>query len=212
MLKDKSIYEFVSEISNDRSFGSGMVAALVGSLGAALSSAVKKFSEDREFYKNYEVELKNEMENSGKRLSEISAELLDCMDMDRESLEKLTKAYKLPERNADESVNRAFEIQNAYKKCLETPLRCANLSLEAMFVMEVFSLYGHPDTHSDVGAAVLLSYSTVEISILNIKANLNAIKDDEYFEIMNEKIAEILNIAKETKDIIMNTVYDKMLS
>lgn len=211
MLKDKRIGEFVNELSDKKEIGSESLAALSGSLGAALISAVKKFSEDKEFYKNFEHELKLEMDTSCKRLSEISDEMLDLMELDRKNLEKLIEAYKMPQESEDEKIKKVFEVQNAYKKCLEIPLRCANLSLEAMFVMEVFSLYGNPNMYSDIGAANLLLSTAAEISILNIQANLNEIKDEEYSKMMSEKITEILGIANETKTIIMNRIYNKML-
>ena len=87
------------------------------------------------------------------------------------------------------------------------PLKIANLSLEALFLMEVLSLHGNVGAITDVGVGALLSYVGVEGALLNVKINLNSMKKGDYTEDVGGKIEEILNIAKDTRSIVMRNVY-----
>ena len=77
MLKNLSVEKFVEETSTGSPTpGGGSVAALVGSIGAALNVMVYNLTVGKKVYTDFEPELKTEMENSANRLTEISKELL----------------------------------------------------------------------------------------------------------------------------------------
>lgn len=211
MLKNLSVEKFVEETSTGSPTpGGGSVAALVGSIGAALNVMVYNLTVGKKVYTDFEPELKTEMENSANRLTEISKELLNEMEYDKAAFDKVIEAYRMPKDSEEEKVARAFEIENSYKKAMEVPLKSANLCLEALFVLEVFSIYGNVNAITDVGTGALLLYAGIEASLLNVNINLNALKDVEFSEMMKSKIAEILSISKETKSLIMHTVYSRL--
>lgn len=211
MLKNYTVEEFVKETaSGSPTPGGGSVAALVGSIGAALNIMVYNLTVGKKTYTEYEPELKTEMEKSAQRLSEISVELLEEMENDKIAFDKVMEAYKLPKETEEDRVARAFEIENSYKKAMEVPLKSANLCLEALFVLEVFSIYGNVNAITDVGTGALLLYAGIEASLLNVNINLNSLKDLEFSEMMKSKISEILSISKETKSLIMHTVYSRL--
>lgn len=211
MLKNLTVEQFVEETASGAPTpGGGSVAALVGSIGAALNIMVYNLTVGKKVYTAYEPELKTEMEKSANRLTEIYKELLDEMENDKAAFDKVMAAFKLPKETEEEKVARAFEIENSYKKAMEVPLKSANLCLEALFVLEVFSIYGNVNAITDVGTGALLLYAGIEASLLNVNINLNSLKDVEFAEMMKSKIAEILSISKETKSLIMHTVYSRL--
>lgn len=77
--------------------------------------------------------------------------------------------------------------------------------------MEVLSIHGNVNAITDVlGVGTLLSYVGVEGALLNVKINLNSMKKGDYTADVEGKIDEILNIAKDTRSLIMRNVYNRL--
>ncbi len=147
------------------------------------------------------------LDDSAEKLKEISNQLLIEMENDTTAFDSVMEAFKMPKETEEEKLLRSEAIQEGYKKAIEVPLKIANLSLEALFLMEVLSLHGNVGAITDVGVGALLSYVGVEGALLNVKINLNSMKKGDYTEDVGGKIEEILNIAKDTRSIVMRNVY-----
>lgn len=208
MLKNISISEFIEKTgSGAPTPGGGSVSALAGSLGAALNVMVYELTQGKKVYNEFEPELRMKLDDSAEKLKEISNQLLIEMENDTTAFDSVMEAFKMPKETEEEKLLRSEAIQEGYKKAIEVPLKIANLSLEALFLMEVLSLHGNVGAITDVGVGALLSYVGVEGALLNVKINLNSMKKGDYTEDVGGKIEEILNIAKDTRSIVMRNVY-----
>lgn len=208
MLKNISVLEFIEKTaSGEPTPGGGSVSALAGSLGAALNVMVYELTQGKKVYNEFEPELRMKLDDSAEKLKEISNQLLIEMENDTTAFDSVMEAFKMPKETEEEKLLRSEAIQEGYKKAIEVPLKIANLSLEALFLMEVLSLHGNVGAITDVGVGALLSYVGVEGALLNVKINLNSMKKGDYTEDVGGKIEEILNIAEDTRSIVMRNVY-----
>ncbi|MFB0972646.1 MAG: cyclodeaminase/cyclohydrolase family protein [Neofamilia sp.] len=211
MLKNISISEFIEKTgSGAPTPGGGSVSALAGSLGAALNVMVYELTQGKKVYKEFEPELRMKLDDSAEKLQDISRQLLIEMENDTTAFDSVMEAFKMPKETEEEKIIRGDAIQEGYKKAIEVPLKIANLSLEALFLMEVLSIHGNVNAITDVGVGTLLSYVGVEGALLNVKINLNSMKKGDYTADVEGKIDEILNIAKDTRSLIMRNVYNRL--
>ena len=150
------------------------------------------------------------LDDSAEKLQDISRQLLIEMENDTTAFDSVMEAFKMPKETEEEKIIRGDAIQEGYKKAIEVPLKIANLSLEALFLMEVLSIHGNVNAITDVGVGTLLSYVGVEGALLNVKINLNSMKKGDYTADVEGKIDEILNIAKDTRSLIMRNVYNRL--
>lgn len=211
MLKKLSIEEFVNQTASGAPTpGGGSVAALAGSIGAALNVMVYYLTNDKKVYREFTPELRNQIDVASSKLKALSDELLVEMQNDTTAFDSVMQAYKMPKETEEEKMVRMDAIQEGYKKAMEIPLKTANLCLEALFLMEVLSIHGSLHAISDVGVGCLLTYAGVESSLLNVRINLNNMKKGSYTDEIAQKMDKILKIAKETKAIIMKNVYGRL--
>ncbi|NLD17339.1 MAG: cyclodeaminase/cyclohydrolase family protein [Tissierellia bacterium] len=211
MLKNISISEFIEKTgSGAPTPGGGSVSALAGSLGAALNVMVYELTQGKKVYNEFEPELRMKLDDSAEKLQDISRQLLIEMENDTTAFDSVMEAFKMPKETEEEKIIRGDAIQEGYKKAIEVPLKIANLSLEALFLMEVLSIHGNVNAITDVGVGTLLSYVGVEGALLNVKINLNSMKKGDYTADVEGKIDEILNIAKDTRSLIMRNVYNRL--
>ena len=211
MLRNLTIEEFIEQTaSGSPTPGGGSVAALIGSIGSALNVMVYNLTEGKKVYKEFEPALRDEVDSSAKKLTKLYKELLVEMQNDTTAFDSVMDAFKLPKETEEEKEIRKKAIQDGYKKAMEVPLKTANLCLESMFLMEVFSIHGSLNAISDVGVGCLLAYAGVEGSLLNVKINLGSLPSGEYTEEIIEKMDKILNIAKDTKSYIMQNVHNRL--
>lgn len=211
MLKNLSLEEFVEKTgSGAPTPGGGSISALAGSLGAALNVMVYELTQGKKAYTAFEPELRIKIDTSAKKLKEISSQLLVEMENDTHAFDSVMDAFKMPKETDLEKQARAEAIQEGYKTAIEVPLKIANLCLESLFLMESLSIHGNVNAITDVGVGALLGYVGVEGALLNVRINLNSIDKGEYKEEIEEKIEKILNIAKDTRSIVMKNVYDRL--
>lgn len=211
MLQELTVKEFIEKCaSGEPTPGGGSVGALAGSLGAALNVMVYNLMEGKKLYNSYEEELRNELDESAAKLKELSENLLQAMEDDTKAFDSVIEAFGMPKETEEEKEKRSEAVQAGYRKALEVPLQTAKTCAEALFVMEVFSLYGNKNAISDIGVGALLAYSGCEASILNVKINLNSIKDEEYRKDITKQVDEMLSIAKTTQKEILDNVYNRL--
>ncbi len=211
MLKSLTVAEFVEKTgSGEPTPGGGSISAIAGSLGAALNVMVYELTQGKKVYTAYEPELRLKLDTSAEKLKEISQQLLIEMENDTTAFDGVMEAFKMPKETEMEKKARSEAIQEGYKKAIEVPLTVANLCLESLFLMESLSMHGNVNAITDVGVGALLAYVGVEGALLNVRINLNSIDKGEYTEEIEEKITKILNIAKDTRSILMRNVYNRL--
>ncbi|MDI6861255.1 MAG: cyclodeaminase/cyclohydrolase family protein [Caldisericia bacterium] len=174
--------------------GGGSVGDLMLSFSASLLSMVCGLSKGVETYIEDLKKLRDEFYN-------LSIE-------DEESFNLVMNAYKLPKESDEEKKIRKEKIQEALKKATETPFKSLKLAKNLIPFIEILLKEGNKNAISDIGVAILSLKSGALSSYLNVKINLNSIKDDNFVnEISNEceKIKnEILEFAERSFKEVLN--------
>ena len=211
MLVEKTVKQFVAEVaSSNPTPGGGSVAAVVGSMGGALTNMVGNLTIGNKVYENVPEEMKTKMEKDAKEVEQVVERLVLLVDEDSTAFDGVMSAFKLPKETDDEKKARSNAIQEGYKEALEVPLRCASECFRVLELQEVFASHGNINAITDVGVGTLLAYSGVEGALFNVTINLKSIKDQEYKKTIEEKVNRLLKDGKELKEQLLKVVYDRL--
>lgn len=208
MYIDKSLKQYIDDVSSEKSMpGGGSVAALVGSLGAALTNMVMNLTKDKKVFKELDENIQTAMIEGSKEIDIIRKELNKIIDEDTRAFNSVLEAFRLPKITEKEILKRQIAIEEGYKKALSVPLKCMELSLSILEKQKIFAAHGNQGLITDVGIGSILAYSAIESSKLNVKINLNGIKDEKYRKEIEEKINSILKEGKKLKEESLDIVY-----
>lgn len=208
---EKSLKDYVAEVASGAPVpGGGSVAALAGSLGAALTSMVGNLTIGRKGYIELDDEIKKEMDDSFEKIQKSIEVLNGIVDEDSKAFDRVMEAFKMPKGTEEEKAKRSEAIQEGYKVALQVPLRCAEECLNVLRLQKVFAEYGNKNAISDVGVGALLAAAALESALLNVRINLNGIKDVEFKKKIEEKIDNLMNEGMKLKDQWMKIVYEKI--
>lgn len=211
MLINKSVAEFIEIAASDSpTLGGGSVAALSGSLGAALTTMVANLSFDKKAYEELDGEIKKEFDDNFKRLNEIKEELTQMVDEDSKAFGGVLEAFKMPKETDEEKKLRSQAIQAGYMVALELPYDCGKLCLEILKLQDVFAKYGNINAITDIGVGTLLAYSGIEGAFLNVEINLKSIKDEDFRRNKYETIKSELEEARKIREETMKIVYQRL--
>lgn len=149
--------------------GGGSVAALSGALGAALGLMVAGLTKEKKNYQQHEPRYGAAME----RLKAIHAALLELVDTDALSFDRVVSAYKLPK----DSPEREKAVQEALSYATEVPSRTASQAAEALALLNGLKDVVHPNVQSDFEVAITMLRSAVAGGLANMRINLSSIAD-----------------------------------
>lgn len=211
MFIDKSLNEYVAQVlSGEPTPGGGSVAALAGSLGAALTSMVGNLTFGKKAYEELESETKEEMDRAFREIQKSIEKLNHIVDEDTKAFDGVMAAFKLPKETEEEKMDRTEAIQEGYKKALEVPLRCAEECYKVLELQNVFAHHGNVNAITDVGVGALLASTGLEGALLNVKINLLSIKDQEYKSNTEKRINQLLEEGNKLKEELMKIVYSRL--
>ena len=199
-LASMKVNGFLSELaSNSPAPGGGSVAALSGSLGAALSSMVCNLTVGKEKYADVQDEIKKALKQS----ELLRKELIDLIDNDTEAFNDVIKGFKMPKETEEQKKKRSAEIQKGYKKAAQVPLKTAETCEKILDVAKVVAEKGNVNSITDAAVSAIMAKAGVEGAILNVKINLGSIKDEAFVKkISSELDALQKNASTKTEDIL----------
>lgn len=204
---DESIDKFLNDLGSDLPApGGGSVAGLIAAISGALNSMVYSLTVNKKAYIALEESEKNMIVKFEKESKEFTQRSLDLMEEDRANFLELMDCYKLPKNTDEEKEHRKKELKDKTKKSMEAPLVLARESLAFYENLNVMAKYGNKMLLSDLGISVILLHSAIESSIVNVKVNLNSLRDDEIFESIDKEMKDILNKSAENKEVISKMV------
>ncbi len=205
MYVDKNIKEYLDLVeSGEPTPGGGSVAALVSSLGGALTLMTSNFSVDKEYFKKLDPSIQEKVKQTHKDIKRSMERFNRFIDEDAKGFASVIEVYN--EENHESEEHKKIRLEESYKRALSTPLKCSRECLELLKLQDIIVKYGNNQTITDVGVGIILVYAALEGCIISVKINLNYIEDIEY----TEKISnEINNIYKEST-IIKNCLSEKI--
>ena len=209
---DESINQFLEELGSDLPApGGGSVAGLIAAVSAALNSMVYSLTIGKKSYMSLSGSEKELIANFEKESKEFTARGLELMEEDRENFLKLMDSYKLPKDNEEEKENRNLAIKENTIKSMEVPLVLARECLEFYDNLNIMAKYGNKMLLSDLAISAILLHSAIESSIVNVKVNLNSLRNEEFFEKIDNELNCILKKSLEEKksitEIVNNVIY-----
>ncbi len=186
--------------------GGGSVAALTGALGAALVSMVSNLTLGKEKYLSVQPQIEVLLKESEK----LREEMQGLIQKDTEAYGALSAVYKMPKSTDGEKAARAAKMQEALKKACQVPFEIGLKSLEVAKLAERAADIGNVAAVSDAGVAVLLAQACAQSAALNVKINVNSIKDEAYNKDTWGRMQEVLKQVAALETSVMATTYKKM--
>ncbi|MBS5885376.1 cyclodeaminase/cyclohydrolase family protein [Clostridium sp.] len=207
LFKDYSVDKFILELSSDApSPGGGSTAALVAALSSSLNSMVYSLTIGKKVFEKLSDNEKNKMVKLQEEAKEFIKKAQNFMEQDRNDFLSLMDSYKLPKDNEEEIIIRKEKIKENTMQAMETPLLLAEECIKFYDNIEFAIKHGNKNLISDAGVATVLLHSAIESSIINVKVNLNFLREEEICEEIENKCKSILNISYVKKCNLMNEV------
>ena len=186
--------------------GGGSVAALTGALGAALVSMVSNLTLGKEKYKDVQPQIEALLKES----EQIRQDMQDLIQKDTEAYGALSEVYKMPKNTDGEKAARTAKMQEALKKACQVPFEIGIKSLDVAKLAERAAAIGNVGAVSDAGVAVLLAQACAQSAALNVKINVNSIRDDAYNKETWTRMQDVLKQVAALEKSVMETTYRKM--
>jgi glutamate formiminotransferase/formiminotetrahydrofolate cyclodeaminase len=184
LLKDMTVAAFVDELSSESPApGGGSVAALCGSLSAALSSMVANLTHGKKGFEKY-----NEaMNNIAEKGQTLKKSFIEAIDDDTKAFNKIGVARRLPKDTDENKAARDAAIEEANKEATTVPLLVLARALEAVQLAELVAEKGNPNTLSDAGVAGLTARAAAEGAYYNVLINLPSVNDATFKETVKQR-------------------------
>jgi len=191
-LMDMRCRDLVDEVSRGTPApGGGSIAALAGSLGAALASMVANLTQGKAASELAERELLAAAEKAQR----VKDALVLAVDEDTFAFSAYMNARRLPAGTAEEKALRAAKMQEGLKRAIEVPLRTARLSYEAMEVAAAAMRHGNPNCITDAMVGFTVAFAGVRGGIWNVLINFKDITDAAYVAEMRPACSKLLEQA-----------------
>lgn len=211
MLIKKTVEEFIQVAgSGEPTPGGGSVAALAGSLGAALTTMVGNLTFGKKAFEELSEENQKKLKENFTILEDKVLAIKDIVDRDSTAFDGVMKAFKMPKSTEEEKQARSQAIQDGYKKALEVPLNCGELCFQVLELQNEFAHYGNINAITDIGVGALLAYTGLEGALLNVTINLKSIKDEKYRTKIAGEVDKLLKDGKELKEELLKIVYKRL--
>lgn len=210
---EKTCRDFVAAVSTPEPIpGGGSVAALVGALGAALSTMVASLTLSNKKY----VAVEAEMEKNIQEIHKLQEDLIDLVQKDIDNFEPLAKLYKMKSDDPEEKKRIREAKQKAlYEACL-APMEIIKKCGRAIELSQEFAVKGNKVVIADSGSSAVLCKAAMQAASFNIYINTNMMKDKELAHKINGETAQRIvyygaladSVFGYTTNTLMNTVIE----
>jgi len=193
---------FIDEVSSESPApGGGSVAALAGSLAAALAAMVANLTVGKKGYESGWAS----MSDLAVRAQSVKATLARAIDDDTNAFNSVMEAMKLPKASQAEKAVRDEALQTGYKQAIAVPLATATACVEAL-ELALEAVGGNKNSASDAGVAALMARAGAHGAALNVLINLGSVSDVHYAADMRQRVAAIRSRADTLCDQTMAAV------
>ncbi len=185
---EQSMTDFVASVAAAEAVpGGGSVAALAGSLGAALGEMVAGLTEGKRKYEAVESQVRAIHET----LSVARARLQELVREDSAAYQGVVDAMKLPKEMDAQRAARADSLERATRQATEVPLRTARTALDVLEHLQILARIGNPNARSDAATGAQLAFAALKGAQYNVLINLDSLKDKAFAEECRRKVADL---------------------
>ncbi|WP_297519172.1 cyclodeaminase/cyclohydrolase family protein [uncultured Clostridium sp.] len=198
-MNNQKIEEFILDLASEKPApGGGAVAAIVASLAGALSSMVYSLTVGKKVYEELSEDDKILLNENVEEAKGFYMEALKFAKKDGNAFNALMGTYKLPKETDEEKKRRTHEIEKKTLECMIVPLSLAEESLSFYKNIMFAAEKGNKNLVSDAAIAAIMLHAAIESSIINVKVNLNFIKDAD----IQKSVGNKLRIIEENNNIM----------
>ncbi len=186
--------------------GGGSVAAICGSLSAALVRMVAGLAIGKEEYSASQKELERICDKSLK----LQSRLIELAGEDSDAYEAVIEAIRMSKATPAKKAKREEEMRRTLRTATEVPLETMNSCLEVLKLAKDALEKGSRSAFTDAATATLLANASLKAASMNVMENLSSIKDSKFQKKIVTKLQTILKESSEvTKEI--NDYFSKRL-
>ena len=178
--------------------GGGGVAALVGSIGAALAGMVCNLTTGKKKYAQYEADIQRITGSARALMSELMAQI----DRDAENFYPLSQCYGLPATTDEEKAVKEQKMQAALKVAITAPIDIVRLAYKAIALHKELAEKGSKLAVSDVGCGVVCLKAAMQCGWLNVMINLKSIHDPDFVSAVEAELKPMLADGEAMADAI----------
>lgn len=188
LLGNIPVASFIQNVSSrSPAPGGGSVAALAGSLGAALGTMVCRLTIGKKKYKDVE----ETMRNLEKDMLPLRDTLKDLIDRDTEAFDMVMAAFELPSETPEEKLEKEKAVALASMQAAEVPLEVMKNCLQGVQILTQVAESGNVNSISDAGVANLCFRTGFEGAKLNVLINIKGLEDSEWKQKMEKEVSEL---------------------
>ena len=182
-LQDLTIRDYVEKTASGEAMPAGGSAiALCAALAISLTEMVAKLTIGKKKYESFE-----------KRIMEIAVILetnrnllLDYMEQDAESYQKVLNAYELPKDSEEDNTIRNNKIDEELKSATVVQLNVALKSYKLLDVISEIKDIVDGSLSADNEVSLMICCTAIRGALLNVRANLSLINDKSYINDMQD--------------------------
>ena len=198
---------FLNEISRNSPVpGGGSVSALVGSLGAALTSMVAALTHETKGM----LESKPLMNEIGQEAQSLKDKLAKLIEEDAIAFSLLMNACRLPSTNDKEKLIKKNELNRTTRYAIEVPLETADNCLSVLKLTENIINKCNINSISDLGVGAEVALAGLRGAVFNAMINLKTIDDKSYVSKVNKNIDNLIKSGESCRDRVFNVLISKL--
>ncbi|MBP1771138.1 MAG: glutamate formiminotransferase / formiminotetrahydrofolate cyclodeaminase [Holophagaceae bacterium] len=187
-LVSMPVHAFTDEVSRDTPApGGGSIAALAGSLGAALASMVANLAQG-----GPDAEKDAKLIELAERAQVLKDRLMVAVDADTNAFNAFMDARRLPDGTPEQKAARQAAMQAGLKVAIDVPLDTAKASLAALELAGEAARLGKVASITDAAVGAQMAHAGVRGGVWNVIINLKDITDGAYVAHMQDQCADLL--------------------
>lgn len=187
-MKNLTLEQFTKDTASDSPVpGGGSIAAVCGALSASLASMVANLTIGKKKY----ADVEKDMIQIAEKAEAIRQRMLNYIEEDCDAFNEVMDAFKLAKETEEEKYNRTKAIQVSLKKAASVPFEIALTAYGIMELSEIAVSKGNSNAVTDGLISAMTARTAVLAALLNVKINLDSIKDEVFVENLRTKVADL---------------------
>lgn len=206
-LVNMTVREFIETLaSNAVAPGGGSVSALAGANGCGLMSMAGELTFSKKKFKELTESKQNDFREKVEFFQANIEKFIQYIDEDTDSFNGLMTAFRLAKESEEDKLIRSQAIQEATMETIRVPLEVCRLGIKSLRNVPVIMNYGNVNTISDQGVGVMMLYSAIEGSAMNVLINLSGLKDKDAALKFRNDVEDIKREAELLKEELLKNV------
>ena len=206
-LVNMTITDFADETASESPApGGGSISAYCGAMGVSLGTMVANLSAHKRGWDDRWEEFSKWAEKG----MAYQRTLLDLVDEDTNSFNKIMDAFRLPKDTEEDKIYRSKAIQEATKYAILTPFKVMETAYYSMEVMKAMADFGNPNSVTDAGVGALCARTAVIGAFLNVKINCVDCEDNKFVEYILKKGQQLVDDSCKLEEEILKITNSKI--